>query len=157
VVIEAPPTTDGPDAQTLANVAELGVLVVEAGPTTAREVLDACAQLESVGTPVLGAVIARYGRDGDPGERRRPSVVDPDEAPATRPDADEPATGTAGRPQGTVGTVPLEAVSPGAAPGLGHGDGSTRLPSASGTIGAGTPPVTSTQVIPPGSRGPAAR
>ena len=65
VVIEAPSTTDSPDAQTLANVAELAVLVVESGPTRAREVLDACAQLESMGTPVLGAVVARFGRDSD--------------------------------------------------------------------------------------------
>ncbi|MCW2698979.1 MAG: hypothetical protein JWQ45_514 [Blastococcus sp.] len=71
IVIEAPPTTDSADAQTLANVADLAVLVVEAGPTTAREVLDACAQLESVGTPVLGAVIARYGRDSNPDQRPR--------------------------------------------------------------------------------------
>jgi capsular polysaccharide biosynthesis protein/Mrp family chromosome partitioning ATPase len=69
VIIEAPPTTDSPDAQTLASGAELAVLVVEAGPTNAREVVDACAQLESMGTPVLGAVIGRYGRDSDPDRR----------------------------------------------------------------------------------------
>ncbi|WP_344689426.1 hypothetical protein [Blastococcus jejuensis] len=78
VVIEAPPTTDSPDAQTLANVAELAVLFVEAGSTTAREVLDACAQLESMGTPVLGAVLGRYGRDvrDEPDRTRRPEDDD---------------------------------------------------------------------------------
>jgi Mrp family chromosome partitioning ATPase/capsular polysaccharide biosynthesis protein len=63
VVIEAPATADSPDAQTLANVAELAVIVVELGQTGAGEVLDACAQFESMGTPVLGAVVARYGKD----------------------------------------------------------------------------------------------
>jgi Mrp family chromosome partitioning ATPase/capsular polysaccharide biosynthesis protein len=66
VVIEAPPTTDSPDAQTLAGVADLAVLVVEAGQSSAREVIDAVAQVESMHAAVLGAVIARYGRDGDP-------------------------------------------------------------------------------------------
>lgn len=63
VVVEAPATADSPDAQTLANVAELAVVVVELGQTRASEVLDACAQFESMGTPVLGGVVARYGRD----------------------------------------------------------------------------------------------
>jgi capsular polysaccharide biosynthesis protein len=66
VVIEAPATADSPDAQTLANVAELAVVVVELGQTSAGEVLDACAQFESMGTPVLGAVVARYGKDARP-------------------------------------------------------------------------------------------
>jgi Mrp family chromosome partitioning ATPase/capsular polysaccharide biosynthesis protein len=65
VVIEAPATSDSPDAQTLAHVAGLGVIVVETGDTSARAVLDACAQFESMGTQVLGAVLTRYGRDTD--------------------------------------------------------------------------------------------
>jgi Mrp family chromosome partitioning ATPase len=219
VVIEAPATTDSPDAQTLANVAELAVLVIESGPTTAREVLDACAQLESVGTPVLGGVIAKFGRDSDPDQRRSAAPVVVDEAPgepdtaatADAPEtpvaeadvqnapeaapvddegvvADQPAvettvateaeaateatqdgatddgteddgTGTpkpaADSPQG-AGTVPLRAVPPGTPP----GNGATRLPHANGTNGTNgttTPPVTRTQIIPPGSRGPAPR
>jgi hypothetical protein len=70
-VIEAPPTTDSPDAQTLAGVADLAVLVVESGQSSAREVIDAVAQVESMHAAVLGAVIARYGRDGDPDQKRR--------------------------------------------------------------------------------------
>lgn len=66
VVIEAPPTTDSTDAQTLANVAEIAVLVVESGRTSAREVVEACALLESMHTAVLGGVIVRYGRDSEP-------------------------------------------------------------------------------------------
>jgi Mrp family chromosome partitioning ATPase/capsular polysaccharide biosynthesis protein len=64
VVIEAPATTDGPDAQTLAGVAELAVLVVEAGQSGARDAADARAQVESMHTAVLGAVIVRYEGDG---------------------------------------------------------------------------------------------
>jgi uncharacterized protein involved in exopolysaccharide biosynthesis/MinD-like ATPase involved in chromosome partitioning or flagellar assembly len=216
VVIEAPSTTDSADAQTLANVAELAVLVIESGPTTAREVLDACAQLESVGTPVLGGVIARYGRDSDPEQRRSaaPVVVEelpeetdassagtdtePDETDATaaadtvatpvadgatpvadettdepEPEAEAEAHGTeahgteahgteapapapsSDRPQGP-GTAPLRSVPPGA-PGTPPANGAIRLPHVNGTNGAITPPVTRTQIIPPGSRGPAPR
>jgi Mrp family chromosome partitioning ATPase len=92
VVIEAPSTTDSPDAQTLANVADVAVLVVETDSTSGREVLDACAQLESMRTPVLGGMLARYGREGGhaeepatanrrapapaPGETRDPALVE---------------------------------------------------------------------------------
>ncbi len=130
VVIEAPPTTDSPDAQTLANVAELAVLVVESGPTRAREVLDACAQLESMGTPVLGAVIARFGRDSDADLR----VAEADEAaadaeaPAESSDDASPAAPAADEPAPTNGSVQ-------GAPGW----------------------PTDTQLVPPGSRGPAPR
>jgi Mrp family chromosome partitioning ATPase len=63
VVIEAPATAESSDAQTLATVAEMAILVVDAGHTTGREVIDACAQFESMHTPVLGAVFATFGRD----------------------------------------------------------------------------------------------
>jgi Mrp family chromosome partitioning ATPase len=79
IVIEAPATADSPDAQTLANMAELAVIVVEVNQTGAREVLDACAQFESMGTQVLGAVVAQYGRDvkpGDPLEEAEPVGAD---------------------------------------------------------------------------------
>lgn len=89
VVIEAPPTTDGPDAQTLGNVAGLAVLVVEVGRTTAREILDACAQFESIGTPVLGGVLVHHDLDSRPRTRRQetaaedPFAADRDAALAT--------------------------------------------------------------------------
>jgi hypothetical protein len=82
VVIEAPATSSSPDAQTLANVAEMAVVVVEVGQTGAREVLDACAQFESMGTPVLGAVVARYGKDGE----SHAVAAGPDEAAPGAPD-----------------------------------------------------------------------
>jgi Mrp family chromosome partitioning ATPase len=74
VVIEAPATAGSADVQTLVNVAGVAVLVVEANHTTGREVVDACAQLEAMGTPVLGAVVARYDRE----QRRKPSTSDGD-------------------------------------------------------------------------------
>src|SRR3954447_9270709 len=64
VVIEAPSTTESPDAQTLAHVVGAAILVVELGRTNSREVLDACGQFESMGTPVLGAVVAHYRSAG---------------------------------------------------------------------------------------------
>lgn len=63
VVIEAPATANSTDAQTLAQVSDLAVLVVEAHQTRARDVSDAVAQFRSMHTPVLGAVFARYRRD----------------------------------------------------------------------------------------------
>lgn len=86
VVVEAPATSSSPDAQTLANVAELAVLVVEIGQTGAREVVDACAQFESMGTPVLGAVVARYGKDG---EGQPADAVPAEEAGDDRPDSED--------------------------------------------------------------------
>lgn len=88
VVIEAPATAESADAQTLATMAAVAVLVVDAGHTTAREVIDACAQLESMHTPVLGAVFAKFGRD-------RVQRVDDDEPTvATGAQTDPPTTDT---------------------------------------------------------------
>lgn len=71
VVIEGPATTTSPDAQTLAHLASLSVLVIEQGRATAHDVVDACALLESMRAPVLGAVLVRYRRDKKSDRRRR--------------------------------------------------------------------------------------
>jgi len=76
VVIQAPPTTDGPDAQTLADVAGLAVVVVELGQTRAHEVIEARAQFESMGTPLLGAVVVGHGRDSQPRPRRQETAAE---------------------------------------------------------------------------------
>jgi Mrp family chromosome partitioning ATPase len=91
VVIEAPATSESPDAQTLAAVAAVAVLVVDAGHATAREVVDACAQLESMHTPVLGAVFAKFGRD------RFPHVDVNDPSAVAEPAKDAVSTVTAPR------------------------------------------------------------
>jgi uncharacterized protein involved in exopolysaccharide biosynthesis/Mrp family chromosome partitioning ATPase len=119
VVIEAPATADSSDAQTLANVAEIAVLVVELGQTRAREVLDACAQLESMGTPVLGAVVTRYERGGRAaGTTASPEIIEagPKTSPSAAPAAEEtaepssvdrrPAEPSSVNPPDTVGAVP---------------------------------------------------
>jgi Mrp family chromosome partitioning ATPase len=116
VVIEAPATSHSPDAQTLANVAELAVLVVEVGHTGARETLDACAQFESMGTPVLGAVIARYGKDGEHAAVQQDvdeEVVADASGGATSDHAGEPAAG-AGAALPGEGTTPVSGFGQGA-------------------------------------------
>jgi Mrp family chromosome partitioning ATPase len=144
VVLEAPPTTDSPDAQTLANVAELAVLVVESGPTRAREVLDACAQLESMGTPVLGAVIARYGRDSDADLRVADVEPDDDTADETAADSDTVTEEvTEAEATGSRDDSPAAEQAPAGRP--------------PGDSPVGLPRPTDTQLVPPGSVGPAPR
>lgn len=104
VVIEAPSTAGGTDAQSLADVAELAVIVVEAGRTTAREVTDAVYQFQSMHRSVLGAVLGRSTGDGGAAPRRG--------APTDRPGAPAvpaPEAGTDG-PAGDGGSVRRRAV-----------------------------------------------
>lgn len=79
VVVEAPATTEGVGAQTLATSAELAVLVVETDRTTARDVSDALGQFESMHRPLLGAVVVDY--DGAPSSSKptRPLVPSQEE------------------------------------------------------------------------------
>jgi len=83
VVIEAPSTTESPDAQTLAHVVGAAILVVELGRTNSREVLDACGQFESMGTPVLGAVVAHYRSAG--AHDRHPETATGQHSPESAP------------------------------------------------------------------------
>ncbi len=57
VIVEAPSTASGADAQSLASMADVAVLVVEAGRTHHTQVADAATQLLRVGTRLLGAVV----------------------------------------------------------------------------------------------------
>ena len=57
VVVEAPSTASGADAQSLARVADAAVLVVEAGRSRPAQLADAAEQLRLVGTRMLGAVL----------------------------------------------------------------------------------------------------
>src|SRR3954453_6147033 len=177
LVIEAPPTTESVEAQTLANVAALAVLVVEAGPTTAREVLDASAQLEAVGTPVLGAVIARYARDSDTDRRARPVAAKADtkadrkaasqaasqaasmaEEQAEEPVEDSPAATDTPTTEVTQEQAPATAETPThrAGPAKGNGAsaaGAVQVPQAAGT-GAGNGSATNGSGSQPGTRAP---
>ncbi|GIH76229.1 polysaccharide biosynthesis tyrosine autokinase [Planobispora longispora] len=57
IVIEAPATTSGADAQALAQHADLALMVVEVPKTRYAEISDGIRQLEQVGAEVLGAVV----------------------------------------------------------------------------------------------------
>jgi Mrp family chromosome partitioning ATPase len=57
VVVEAPSTAAGADAQSLARAADAAILVVEAGRSRHAEVADAATQLRLVGARLLGAVL----------------------------------------------------------------------------------------------------
>jgi len=125
VVIEAPPMTDSPDAQTLAPVAGVVVLVVETGRTRAREISDAVAEFRSVHVPVLGAVVVRYRTDrlsaGDQPTPTRPRWGDQRSRPSRRlarwwtgshpnvtrplPEPDQPVGSAVGDHTGTTGSA----------------------------------------------------
>jgi len=57
VVIEAPATASGAEAQSLARVADAAILVVETGRSRHAQVNDAVQQLRVIGTRILGAVV----------------------------------------------------------------------------------------------------
>lgn len=57
VIVDAPSTASGADAQSLAAAADVALLVVEAGHTQHAQVADAATQLARVGTRLLGAVL----------------------------------------------------------------------------------------------------
>jgi Mrp family chromosome partitioning ATPase len=57
VVVEAPSTATGPDAQSLAGIADVAIVVAEPGVARHTEVADAVEQVRRVGTRVLGAVV----------------------------------------------------------------------------------------------------
>jgi Mrp family chromosome partitioning ATPase/capsular polysaccharide biosynthesis protein len=105
VVVEAPATSESPDAQTLANTAEFAILVLEIGQVPGHDVVDACAQLESVGAPVLGAVVAQYSKKKN---REKEAVAVTDEAPG--PTAVVPVATKNRRlpPAATAATSPVE-------------------------------------------------
>jgi uncharacterized protein involved in exopolysaccharide biosynthesis len=56
VVLDAPPTNTGPDAQSLARMADGGIIVVPMGRTRMSDLRDARRQLTRVGLSVLGVV-----------------------------------------------------------------------------------------------------
>ncbi|WP_347059407.1 Wzz/FepE/Etk N-terminal domain-containing protein [Blastococcus sp. HT6-30] len=103
VVIEAPATREDSSVQTLANVAEIAVLVVEAGRTTARDVADALGQLESMNTSVVGAVLVRY--DGARTTAEHMPAPTGDDAPAEPTPRVEAGRGP-GRPAVPAAKVP---------------------------------------------------
>jgi Mrp family chromosome partitioning ATPase len=57
IVVEAPSAASGADAQSLASLADVAILVVETGRARHAEVADAARQLQLMGTRLLGAVV----------------------------------------------------------------------------------------------------
>lgn len=57
LIIEAPPTRTGAEAQRLASLADAAILAVELRRSTRTEVRDAAEQLSQAGTPLLGGVV----------------------------------------------------------------------------------------------------
>jgi hypothetical protein len=107
VVLAAPPTTASADAQSLARLADLAVIVVELRRARHAAVADAADQLRRVGTPLLGAVVVPPGR-------RHPEAAGPADAaagpaarpPRTRTDAAAEGPSAIGRPQRSGDTTP---------------------------------------------------
>jgi Mrp family chromosome partitioning ATPase len=65
VVVEAPSTASGADAQSLARAADAALLVVETGRTRHSQVADATMQLDRVGIKLLGTVVVPRLRPRD--------------------------------------------------------------------------------------------
>jgi len=62
VIVEAPPTTTSGQAQTLATLADLVIVVVQSGQTRTADLIDAAAQFTEMRTPLLGAVLVQGRR-----------------------------------------------------------------------------------------------
>ncbi len=80
VVIEAPSTSAGADAQSLASLADAAIIAIELRRTRRPDIVDAAEQLRRVGTGLLGAVVMP----------RVPSPVPLKEPLEEQPAVDEP-------------------------------------------------------------------
>lgn len=104
IVIEAPSTAAGADAQALAEIADAAVIAVEVPRTEKEQINEAYGQLNRMGAAVLGAVVLPY--------QGKPSVPQPRPVPAA-----------ARRDRGTPGP---ETRRPAALPPSGGGSSETR-------------------------------
>lgn len=94
VVIEAPSTSTGADAQSLASLADAAIIAVELKRTRRPDIADAAEQLRRVGTQVLGAVIMPRLKPAPavpaPVVPEQPAQEAPDEEPEKINGHDEP-------------------------------------------------------------------
>jgi Mrp family chromosome partitioning ATPase len=91
IVVEAPSTAAGADAQSLAREADAAILVVEAGRSSHAQLADASEQLRMVGTRLLGAVLLSPPMPAPDDRERQQPQVGPDEwLAATPPIVDAP-------------------------------------------------------------------
>jgi len=107
VVIEAPPTSAGADAQALAPLVDAAILVVESRRTRREEILEGALQIDRMATPLLGAVVVPYqGRAGR--KATEPASI----MGGDQPEGGDPAKDTSGDavgPDGTAGEERQEA------------------------------------------------
>lgn len=79
LIVEAPSTSTGADAQSLASLADAAIIAVELKRTRRPDIADAAEQLRRVGTPVLGAIVMPRLKPA-PGSAGEPDAPDePDE------------------------------------------------------------------------------
>jgi capsular polysaccharide biosynthesis protein len=74
LVVVAPSTASGADAQALASRSDAVILAIELG-TSQEQALDALAQFDDVRAPVLGAVVLPQPRRGEPAAPSAPTEV----------------------------------------------------------------------------------
>jgi len=92
VVVEAPPTSAGAEAQAMARLCDAAALVVEAGRTRLAALDEGARQISRVGTPLLGAVMV----ERQPGPTRKKAKVKPSTPPAAPAQAGVPGVLTPG-------------------------------------------------------------
>lgn len=111
VVMEAPATNDGADAQTLARYSDFALLVVQVNTTTTQAIIDARAQLESMRTPVVGAVVVPpVARERDePREAAGPEPVEDERSTSAASGASADRPSPAGAPARTAAPLPTTA------------------------------------------------
>jgi capsular polysaccharide biosynthesis protein/MinD-like ATPase involved in chromosome partitioning or flagellar assembly len=99
IVVEGPPVTSGPDAYTLAYVADTVILVAELPGTRSDDVVEGIEHLEQIGATVLGTALLASPREPPPdrawasGEEAGLRVLpgDPAKAPSKAGGAEGPA------------------------------------------------------------------
>lgn len=107
VVIEAPPTPLGADAQALAERTDAAILVVEVPRTQQEQVRDSVRQLDRMGTAVLGAIVLPVR------EPERPNQPIGEQSPASTDGHTGPVAAVRdvglhrGRPARSAGRTPL--------------------------------------------------
>ncbi|MBG0827426.1 hypothetical protein HS041_06570 [Planomonospora sp. ID67723] len=98
IVVQAPPTTSGADAQALAQHADLVLMVVEVPRTRYTDIREGIRQLDQVGAEILGSVVI-------------PSQVAESAARATGAHGADPAkNGSVGADEDGLGTTMIPAV-----------------------------------------------
>jgi Mrp family chromosome partitioning ATPase len=106
VLIDTPPLLSTADALAAAPAADAGLLVVSLGRTTRTELRQSRATLESLGLPLVGAVLVRRRRFF--GGRRRPPALTASQPVYAHPTITEQDTAVQSTAVGREGQVPAD-------------------------------------------------